>query len=114
MATVQPGTVNGIIPSNLFDSFAIDLTSTWYLVVTCSASDGVVTSAVLSASTTPPTPQSASASLPPATFVIPFGIIIAGTAYCLLTANWISATPSALYTVTHEDGSISTYYAWSW
>ena len=90
--TFWPGTINGIMPSNMFDPQTVDATSLWYVIATATTDGSAVTGIVLSASTTAPTPQTAATNAMPSTVAITVGIYKAGLAYNIAGKN-ITMTP---------------------
>src|SRR5215204_5993510 len=41
-ATIRPGSINGNLPTNFDDVFALGATTTYYLVLSCTAVDGEI------------------------------------------------------------------------
>ena len=69
-----PGTIGGIVPSNIFSPLTLTQAQVNYAFVNCMAAAGLLTSASLSASTTYPTLAGSNPSTPPTSFIVPVGI----------------------------------------
>lgn len=114
--SIMAGSVNGIIPSNMFNTFNLggSLAGTTYIGINVSASMGTVQSASISVGGSPFTGQTPTANFPPASFVIPMGLIVDGTTYNLLGRNWVNATSSLVYTsVDPSSGTPTNHYVWN-
>lgn len=123
---LYPGTVNQLLPTNIFDS--IKITASSYVVLTCESDGYVVTSSTWSLMNTQPTPLDATADTPPSTFYVLIGyvaytapvlpatkgtITIFNTVNTSLSANpieWVRATRSGAgpYELPYV-----IYYAWN-
>ena len=96
--TLWPGNVNGTVPTNMFSVINQAITSTQYVVLTCSSDGYVITSSSWSLTDTPPTQPESVADMPPSTFYVVLGVIFynsdttAITIYQIIYNN-ISAWP---------------------
>ncbi len=74
-ANFYPGTIAGLIPSNMFTPLSLTASVVNYVYAQVTATAGVVTGATLAVSTTYPTaPAPATSGTPPTTFNIPIAI----------------------------------------
>lgn len=71
---LYPGTVNQLLPTNIFDSVLINATK--YVVLTCQSDGYSITSSVWSLENSTPTPQTATADIPPSTFIVTIGYVV--------------------------------------
>lgn len=74
--TVQPGTINGQLPSNYSNVFVLSPSTTYYLVLSCTSSNGQITGAVLSFASSPPASIPTNMGQPPTSFDFLIGIVI--------------------------------------
>lgn len=103
--TVRQGVINNIIPSNMFSTFDINSTQTYYIFLDVFAINASVSSVNISYSLTAPDPFTA--DLVPATnFKILLGLIINGTVFQIRTGN-ITAYPVEAFR--QEKSSIAYY-----
>ena len=95
--TLWPGTVNGIMPENMFESFTVDSTSLWYAKATVDTSGGVVQSVTINVDTSAPDKQTPASNDFPTGFDVLLGLYKGGMIYNIaggivsLTANQINA-----------------------
>lgn len=73
-ANFYPGTVGGIVPSNMFSAITLTQGDVNYLYLEVTASAGTVTAATIAASTTYPTLASPVSGSAPTSFNVPIGI----------------------------------------
>lgn len=74
--TLRPGTINTIVPSNMFSNFAIPLTGTYYTSLDCTTDGTSVTAAVINVSTTPPAPLDEDMGAAPDFFQLLLGMTV--------------------------------------
>lgn len=80
-ATVRPGTLNGLVPSNILTTADLSLSGSYYLVLSGVAADGEITSCSLSFPTSAPSPMPVTVGQPPTAFDYVLGMILGnGTA----------------------------------
>jgi len=114
--SIAAGSVNGIIPSNMFTTFNLggSVAGTKYIGIDVTSSSGTIQSASISVGSSPFTGQAPSANFPPASFVIPMGLIVDGVTYNLLGRNWVNATSSLVYTsIDAGSGTLTNHYVWT-
>jgi hypothetical protein len=80
-ATIWPGTINQLLPSNYLTGVTVSNTGTHFLVLDCTASDGEITAAPLAIETGAPPAITPTQGTPPVAFQVLIGIIIDGVAY---------------------------------
>jgi hypothetical protein len=113
--SILAGSVNGIIPSNMFNTFNLgaSVAGTTYIGIDVTSSSGTIQSASISVGSSPFTGQAPTANFPPASFVIPMGVIVDGVTYNLLGRNWVNATSSVVYTsINPSSGTLTNHYVW--
>jgi len=94
--SLWPGTVNGIMPENMFDTFTVDATSLWYVKATVDTSGGAVQSVSINVDTSSPDVQTPASDDFPTGFDVLLGIYKKGSIYNVaggnvtLTANQIN------------------------
>ena len=74
--TVQPGTMSGILPTNYNNTFTLSLSTTYYLVLNCTASSGQIASAALQFASSAPSAIPVNMGQPPTSFSFLVGILI--------------------------------------
>jgi len=73
---VQPGTVNGLLPSNYTITQALGPSSTYFLTLSCTASNGQITGATLSFAGSAPAGIPTNMGQPPTSFDFLLGVVI--------------------------------------
>jgi len=116
---VAAGTVNGVVPSNIFTPLDLGVSTldsvTIYVGLSVTATSGQIQSVTIAKSTTAFANQTPTASTPPALFTIPMGLITGGKVYNLLGKYWVNATSSILYsTADPSSGVVTNYYVWTY
>jgi hypothetical protein len=114
--SIMAGSVNGIIPSNIFNTFNLggSVAGTKYIGIAVTSSSGTIQSASISVGSSPFTGQTPTADFPPASFVIPMGVIVDGVTYNLLGRNWVNARSSVVYTsIDSGSGTLTNHYVWT-
>jgi hypothetical protein len=92
----QPGSVGGVMPSNIFTDFTATLTDTKWFWVDATTTAGSVSSCTISSGSTQPAPGTAAADAPPSSFKVLIGVSVNGTYFNVLKKN-ISAVPVESY-----------------
>jgi hypothetical protein len=94
---VEPGTINNVLPSNIFTALAVSDTATNYIQADCTAAGGEITGISLSVQSTPPgAPPVALGGLPTA-FSVLIGGSVSGTPYKVAPDGPITALPTLAY-----------------
>jgi len=91
-STVYPGTLNSLIPSNMWDSASFTTSDTRYFKVIGTTDGSKVTSCVIEIDDAQIEPQTPVLNALPATFEICFGLVYGGTAYRTIGDGSITAT----------------------
>ena len=118
-ATIRPGTVNGILPSNIFDSFTIEASQTTYFKAVAATNGKVVTSVSIVADDQAPAVQVPVPQALPAGFEVLFAVSAQGTVFrTLAPGSSIVAGPNALFVADRSGWTpghplTETWYAWS-
>lgn len=66
--TFNPGTINGMLPSNMFSTFTVGASGTYYAYIEATASSGAVTAASIYVGTTAPSAIAVQKNTPPNSF----------------------------------------------
>ena len=111
--SVLPGTINSLVPTNIFSPLTISGTGTEYVVLTMTSTGGTPESASLSIETTYPVPSATSASEPP---TVAKDVLVAlndGIIYQIRETN-LTATSVEVFqeTVTNPSPSERQYIPW--
>ena len=78
--SVAAGTINNVVPSNMFNNFSFDANAINYCKISATAAGGQISSASISIDTTAPASPSVLQGGPPTTMNLLFGII-SGSAF---------------------------------
>jgi hypothetical protein len=113
---VTPGTIAGILPSNIFDDFQYTAGSDLYIWAQCTASQGIITAVALSAGGSNPVPQSINEGFAPPMLKIPIGMYkgSTGSTFNFIGANWLTPYATLAYTTQDQAGNVKNYYYWRW
>ena len=92
LVTVRPGTINGLLPTNILDGaalqeFALAKNALRYVVLSASASSNALTSCQISLDATPPAAQTALAFALPATYKVILGVVYNSTVRQIVNTN---------------------------
>ena len=115
---MSPGSVNNLMPSNMFSSFIVGTGTSPVYVKAVVASDGTkVTSSAFAVNTTPPVAQSPTASALPTSVEVLVAIVNSGIAYRTIGCGSVSLQGVEDYRLdkaTAVAGSLAytPYYAW--
>jgi len=94
--SVRQGTIDGILPSNIFSTLTIPDGSTRYITLNVSCTDSAPSSCTLSAETDAPVTSITLANTPPATFKDLIAVIADGTIHQIRDAN-LTATSQKVF-----------------
>jgi hypothetical protein len=97
-ATIRPGTVNGILPSNMFSSFSISASATTYFKAVATTDGKQVTSVSIVANDQAPAVQVPVPQALPAGFQVLFAVAKAGNVFRTLASGNIAAAAEFLFT----------------
>lgn len=118
-ASVRPGSVNNLIPSNYLDTYAQNTTGTQYfLVADVTVTDAAVTGVALTFGTSAPTGIPVALAAPPTSFQILIGVVIEGKWYRIIGNGSLDCTSVEAFRVSATSPSPGTlpydiYYTWS-
>lgn len=118
IATIWPGTINQLLPSNYLTGVSVSNTGTHYLVLDCTASDGEITAAPLAIESAAPSAISPTQGTPPVAFQVLIGIIISGVAFKVWGNGNMTAAAAESFRVDKGSpvpGSLpyDVYYTWN-
>jgi hypothetical protein len=116
-ATIGAGTVNGILPSNMFEEFVVSNGVTYYFKVVATTDGKQVTAASIVVDGSLPTAQVPVPQALPAGFQMLFGIYMGGKLYRTAGIGNLSAPSQALFTADRVNQVIGrpiteTWYNW--
>ena len=116
-ATIIPGTVNGILPGNLFNKFTISGNSIRYFIAKAITDGKKVTSVSIELSSTQPQAQVPVAFALPAAFEKVFAVYTNGKAYRVIGPESITVNPRSLFTTDRANPTpggfpYETFYDW--
>ena len=101
--TLWPGVVNGILPSNIYDTFSVDAVSLWYVKAACTSDGTQITAATIHVDASPPDIQTPATDAMPSEVDVLVGLYKASMTYNIFQGN-VTLTPS---TVSSADGHYS-------
>jgi hypothetical protein len=115
---VRPGTINGVLPTNYSDIFSLAASGVYFLVLTVTASDGEIASAVLSFEVSPPAGIPTIQGQPPTTFEYLLGVVIDLVWYRTIGPGSLAAAGLEVFRVSKTAPAPGTlpydiYYTWS-
>lgn len=97
--SVRPGTINGLMPSNNLDEVTISLSSTYYLHLDCTANNGQIVTAELSAPTIQPGAVAPTLGQPPTSLKVLLAVIHEGTAFRIWGNGNVHAAPEESFRI---------------
>jgi hypothetical protein len=92
----QPGSVGGVMPSNIFTDFTAQASGTKWFWVEATTTAGSVSSCTINSGTTQPAMATAAADSPPSSFKVLVSVSVEGVYFNLLKKS-ISAVPVESY-----------------
>ena len=115
--TVRSGTLNGLVPTNIGTTFTIPAGVTRYLVLTGTASDGVLASCALSLDSAAPATVGTSLGFPPNTFPVLLYVIVDRVAFRVIGNTSLIASVFEAFRVqktmtTPDQLPYDSYYTW--
>ncbi len=115
---VRPGTINGVLPSNYDDVFSLAAVGVHYLVLTVTASDGEIASAVLSFDGSPPAGIPTIQGQPPTSFAYLLGVVVDLTWYRTIGPGSLAAAGLEVFRVSKTAPAPGTlpydiWYTWN-
>lgn len=117
-ATFIPGTLNGLLPTNIGSTFTVSGTGTEYAVLNCLASSGVISSSSLAITSTPPPVIGTLNGYPPNAFIILIHVIVSGIPFRMIGPSSLQALPIEVFRVqktmtTPDQLPYDPYYTWT-
>ena len=118
IATIQPGTINGILPSNYSTTYTLDDTLVYFLVASVTVSAGQITAVTLSMPTSPPAGVPVNMGQPPLSFTYLLGVVVDGVWYRVIGNGSLSAISTDVYHTDKTSPSPGTlpydiWYTWN-
>lgn len=95
----NPGTINNMLPANMFDVWTVPSTGLWYASLDVTTDGRQITNAVIDVSTNWADPMGVAMGLAPSDFSVQLGIINNGVTYDLFTDLMWATSYQALTTV---------------
>ena len=116
-AQIAPGTINGILPSNIFSTFSVSSTTT-YFIARATTNGKQVVSAVIIVSSSPPQNQTPVPQALPASFDKLFAISMEGNVFRTIPSGSITVAPQPLFTADRDSWTpgkpmTETWYSWA-
>lgn len=116
-ASFSPGTVNGLLPSNYNTPININVTGTYYAVISLTASGGQITGAVLSLPTAAPAAIPVNMGQPPLSFDFLIGIIVDSVWYRTIGSGSLTAAGKEVFRTSKTSPAPGTlpydiWYSW--
>lgn len=113
---VSPGTINSLLPSNIFNDFSFTGSGTEYVIVTLTTSASNPQSAAISVTTSAPTPSSTTEDAPPTTCIDVIAVLVDGKIYQIRNTNLVATSVNAFdqYAWNAGNGAYETnpWYRW--
>ena len=103
LVTVQPGTINNLLPSNIIveeslEQFALTADTLKYVVLDCSAASNALTSCTVQLTESQPAPQVPQAFALPGNYKVVLGLVYNAVVYQIVTTNLLVASKQAYIT----------------
>jgi hypothetical protein len=116
--TLVTGTVNGIVPNNINNTFTISTVGTRYVYITCSAINGVFTGCTINVGSSQPAPIGTNIAYPQNSFNIPIHVVVNGTAFRVINRTSLQVLSKEVFRVqksmfTPDTLPYDSYYTWS-
>jgi hypothetical protein len=113
---VAPGTMNGALPTNIFDNFAIGAFGTFYVQLDCVTDGKSITDVSIDVLTFPPAPIPWLVNLAPDSFHYLLGVVVDLEPFNIVNTNLFSAPVAGVQTLTESPAPGRPYYDinWSW
>jgi len=106
---VYPGTVNGLLPSNIFEEFKISGSKTLYLIATVKAGPkGEITDCTLKTSGAQPKPTQANKNAPPTQFSFVVGALENGSVFSVFAG--LASIPLEIKEVFRVQKNIKSFF----
>lgn len=118
-ATLYPGTVSDILPSNMFSTATILKANTYWIVLNVTQASGKITALTISYDGTAPAENDVTANAPPLTFKILVGYVLANVGYNVMQRS-LSPYANVRYRtaktppVSPGESAWDFFYGWSW
>jgi len=115
---IQPGTLNGMQPTNIGTTQFLPSTGTYYLILSASAVNGVIASSTLSVSGSPPAAISVSIGYPVNTFDYPLYVFVNQVPFRLIGTGSLQAVSTEAFRIQKSMPSpdllpYDSYYTWT-
>jgi hypothetical protein len=116
LASVWPGTVNGLLPTNYTVEATLSKTGDYYVILRCTCAGQQVTGVEIMAPTTQPEPAAVIPNALPSTVDVLMAIVAQGTLFQIRTGN-LTLAPSERfrqYKAEAEPGTLPWDSYWTW
>lgn len=116
-ASVSPGSINNIIPSNYLTTYTLLNVTQYFLVLSVTVSSNAVASCTLSCGASAPTGIPVALGAPPTSFEVLLGVVIDGVWYRTIGDGSLTATSMEAFRVSKSSPAPGTlpydlYYTW--
>jgi hypothetical protein len=117
-ASVRPGTLNGLIPTNYTDTYSVTNPGVYYLVLSATAAAGEIASCSLSMDASPPAGIPVTLGEPPVAFSYLLGVVIDGVWYRTIGNGSLTAAGQEVFRISKtapDPGTLpyEIYYTWN-
>lgn len=117
-ATIRPGTINGLLPSDYSDTYSITVPGLYYFVLSATVASGEVSAATLSMDGSPPPGIPVELGEPPVAFQYLLGVIVDGVWYRTIGPGSLNAAGQEVFRISKLSPTPGTlpyeiYYTWN-
>ena len=99
---LKPGTLNNMIPTNMFNQFSISSGTTWYVILHAETDGYRPTTCEIRVDTSPGAPSDVQLNLAPNNFDVNLGVIVNLTRFQLVDGLLFATPDVAIYTLTES------------
>lgn len=117
-ASIRPGSINSLIPSNYLTTYALTVATDYYVVLTATVTSGAVTASTLDMPTSAPGGMPVTVATPPTSFEVLLGVVLGGVWYRVIGDGSLQATSTIAFQTTRSSPVPGTsyydfYYTWA-
>lgn len=117
-ATVRPGTINSLIPSNYTTTYDLSDTGSYYLILSATSTSGEITGCTLSCPASPPGALPVLMGAPPTAFDYLLGVIVNNVWFRTIGNGSLFASGAEVFRISKTSPAPGTlpydiYYTWA-
>ena len=114
---LRAGTINGYTPSNMGNTFTMAGSGTEYCILTVTVTNGVITGAVISNTSSVPAAMPVNQGQPPTSFVVLLAVLVNGSPFRTIAQGSVGAKGYEVYRLaksmpTPDALPYDSYYSW--